>query len=132
MRIALQLLFTSVVLLAFSGCQSTPMVSLATDPPGAQILLDSQDTGFSTPCVLRLSNSEHRVDLLLPGYSPATRYLNRAVPAQIILWNEMLGNFHTWRFPLWLNYRDFFIPVEAPSGPFPRRLFVRLRRPVQS
>ncbi|MFT5051262.1 MAG: hypothetical protein ACI8QZ_002673 [Chlamydiales bacterium] len=132
MRIASLLLLTGATLLASSGCQSTPMVSLATDPPGAQIVIDGEDSGYVTPCVMTLANEGHRVDLILPGYSPATRYMSRAKPAQIILWTELMGNLHTWRFPLWLNYRDFFVPIEAPSGPFPRRMFVRLRRPVQS
>ena len=120
-----------VLLLALASCHSTPKVSIASDPPGAQILVDNRDSGFVTPCVLTLSNRAHRVDLLLPGYSTATRYLTREVNSEIVLWNDMLAYFNTWHFPLFLNYRDFFIPIERHVGPYPARIFVRMRRPTQ-
>jgi PEGA domain len=124
--------FALAALIELAACHSTPLVHLASDPPGAQVLVDDEDSGFVTPCVMALPNTAQRIDFLLPGYATATRYLARDVRAEIVLWNDMLASYNTWHFPLWLNYRDFFIPIEKTSGPFPTRLFVRMRRPNPS
>ena len=129
MRVALTLL---LAILPLVGCHATPMVSLASDPPGAKVFIDNRDSGYVTPCVLTLANRDQRVDLQLPGYSTATRYLREDLSREIILWGDMLASFNTWRFPLFLNDRDFLIPVDRRVGPLPKRLFVRLRRPTQS
>lgn len=126
----LPLLALACALLPLGACHSTPKVTLSSDPPGAQVLIDNRDSGFVTPCVLTLTNRTHRVDMVLPGYSTATRYLSRDVQREIILWNDMLAYFNTWHFPLFLNYRDFFIPIEKKVGPVPSRIFVRMRRPT--
>ena len=121
-------LFLALTSLAGSGCYSTPMVSLSSDPPGAKVLIDERDTGFVTPCELTIANSDHRIDFVLPGYDPMTRWTTNGRLAQAVIWNDMFISFQTFRFPLWLNYRDFLIPVEQITGPLPNRIFVRMQR----
>lgn len=115
-----------------SGCstfRSEPYVKIASDPPGARILIDSRDSGFVTPAVMHLDvDDDHRVDLQLPGYAPATRFLGEWGISYVLLWEEMIANFETWRFPVWLGFRDFFTPYKKRTISAPNRIFVRLQR----
>jgi len=59
--------------LACGGCRLFGMgdaqVSFFSEPPGARVIVDKQDTGFVTPCRITLaSRDEHRVELELAGY----------------------------------------------------------------
>jgi len=103
-------------------------MTFASDPPGARVLVDGVDSGFSTPCVMHISQGDYRIDYVLPGYASATRLLVRGSREEIIFWREGLAYFNTFAFPLFLNYRDFFVPIDLNRGPQPQRLFVRLRR----
>jgi PEGA domain len=114
------------------GCavfdQST-QISLASDPPGARILVNASDSGFVTPCVLALDASENaRIDLEYPGYVTATRVLTPDHQVYAVLWRDMYTRSEVWHFPLWLNARDFFVPVSYDSTLSPARLYVRLER----
>ena len=105
-------------------------VSFATDPPGARVILDGKDSGFVTPCLLFVSRDERKVDVQLvrPGYETAHRRLYEQDTVTTVLWKEMQVHYNTWRFPLWLNFEDFFIPLKVDDEPYPARIFVRLRR----
>jgi hypothetical protein len=120
------------VLLALSallaGCSNSG-VFLSSAPPGARVLVDGTDTGFVTPCALDLEY-DHKVDVefVLPGYETAGRRLVDEGSAYWILWREMRISMNTWRFPLWLSFEDFFVPLKRKKGKSPSRIFVRLRR----
>jgi hypothetical protein len=104
-------------------------VSFSTDPPGAQVLLDGKDTGFVTPCQLRVPDRNSLdVELIREGYEPARRRLVDTTRAHLLFWKEMSVHYNTWHFPLWLNFEDFFIPLKVDDEPLPARIFVRLRR----
>ena len=104
-------------------------VSFATDPPGAQVFLDGVDTGFVTPCLLKVPNrSRLDVELLREGYAPARRRLVDSTRRHVLYWKEMEVGYNTWRLPLWLNFEDFFIPLKVDDEPLPARIFVRMRR----
>lgn len=93
------------------------------------MLVDGKDSGFVTPCGLNL-DFEDKVDveLVLQGYETASRRLVDDTSAYWILWREMRVSMNTWRFPLWLGFQDFFVPLKVEGGKSPNRIFVRLRR----
>jgi len=114
------------------GCsifdRSTKVV-LASDPPGARVLIDDKDSGFVTPCVLELDPADDaRVVLELPGFEPARRLLVSERDAQAVLWRDMYLSSRTWTFPIWLDTRHFFQPIAVDRRLVPGRVFVRLER----
>jgi hypothetical protein len=128
----LRLLRPLVCAFLAGGCSlldhSTKVV-LASDPPGARVLIDEHDSGFVTPCVLQLDPSERtRMELVLPGYETARRLLVPERDVQVVLWRDMYLRSSIWHFPNWLNMRDFFEPVKLDRRLSPARIFVRLER----
>lgn len=132
------LLLAPLALGLFAGCQG-PWVNfdpvrgkplaLATDPPGARVLISGRDSGWVTPCVLDLDEARsYLIEFDYPGYEPARRVLYDSTDTWVILWQEMYTNEGVWRFPLWLGFEDFFLGVKVVRGQAPSRIFVRLRR----
>ena len=118
--------------LLLAGCSlldHSAKVALASDPPGARVLIDEHDSGFVTPCVLELDPSDDtRMSMVLPGYETARRLLVPTRDVQLILWRDMYLRSAVWRWPLWLNMRDMFEPVRVDKRFSPARIFVRLER----
>lgn len=114
------------------GCtvfQHTSRVSIASEPPGALVLVDGRDSGFVTPCLLELEREDDvRLELQYPGYVTATRILTKDNQVYAILWSEMFIRPPVWNFPLWLNTRDLFVPVKWDKTFSPGRLYVKLER----
>ncbi|MFM7283324.1 MAG: PEGA domain-containing protein [Planctomycetia bacterium] len=108
---------------------SSAKVVLSSDPPGARVAIDDEDTGFVTPCILELDPEESAVlSFELPGHEPALRLLVPETSKRAVLWRQMYINSSTWHFPLWLNFRDFVVPVRVDKRLSPARIFVRLER----
>jgi hypothetical protein len=119
-------------LLLCGGCylfDKSTKVTLASDPPGARVLIDKHDSGFVTPCVLELDpNDATRMELVLPGYETARRMLLPDIDAQVVLWRDMYLRGGIPRAPFWLNTRDVFEPFKIDKRLSPSRVFVRLER----
>jgi len=120
-------------LLLGTGCHAIGLtrtaVSFATDPPGARVLVDRQDSGFVTPCRLTLpSGSHHRIEIAMAGYAPVTLRVDHGPRTDVVLWRDMSVGPQTWRFPLWLNFEDFFEPFHIRQAYSPGHVFVRLER----
>lgn len=108
-------------------------VSLASDPPGAKVLVNRSESGFVTPCVIALDPGDAaRIDLEYPGYVTATRVLTPDHRAFAVLGRDMYVRSEVWRFPLWLNTRDLFVPVKYDRTLSPGRLYVKLERAADS
>lgn len=104
-------------------------VVISSDPPGASVSVDRRDTGFVTPCVLAIdADEDKRIDVALPGFQPETRYLTPDKEVYAILWREMSVGYNAYDFPLFLNFRDFFVPVKYRETAAPGRIHVRLDR----
>jgi len=104
-------------------------IAVSSDPPGAAVRIDGKDSGFVTPCVLDIdADDDQRVDIVLRGYETETRYLTPDHEVYAILWREMSVGQNTWDFPLFLNFRDFFVPVKVTETVSPGRIHVRLDR----
>ena len=106
-----------------------PGVIVATDPPGARILIDGRDSGWVTPMGLHLDDDERmRIDIDLPGYQPASVIVEPGGQRfYLILWREAYKYHNTWRFPLWLNFDDAIAPIKLSRSLQPSRIFVPLR-----
>jgi PEGA domain-containing protein len=123
----------AALLVLGSGCTSFGLsrtaVSFATEPPGARVVVDKHDSGFVTPCRMTLpSGSHHKVEIVMPGYAPVTLRIDHGLKADVILWRDMSNGPWTWRFPLWLNFEDFFEPFKIRRAYSPGHVFVRLER----
>ncbi|MDP6519392.1 MAG: PEGA domain-containing protein [Planctomycetota bacterium] len=133
-RATLKSIALGLSLLALGACQATNrtgQLSVSSDPPGAKITIDGRDIGFVTPCLLDGDALEPgELSLSLPGYATASRNLTRIGQTRVIFWSDMLASPNTWHFPLFLNYEDFFRPVQHTEVTWPARIFVRLERAV--
>jgi hypothetical protein len=127
-------LLGATTVLACVSIERQPGVLIASDPPGARLLVDGRDSGFVTPCNVALARERQRVDLELEGFEPVSLVVDERGGYYLIHWREALVSNQTWRFPLWLNYRDGFFPVKLVRGYAPARIFVPLdlaREPVE-
>lgn len=112
------------------GCHSSrrPLV-VDSDPPGALVVLDGQDSGFATPCVIDLEDRRvETVELVLAGYRTERRVLEGGEWSQAMLWRDMSVGIHAWRFPLFLSTADVLMPVKQSDGETPHRIHARLVR----
>jgi hypothetical protein len=122
-----------LVLLAglVSACLSSVSpegVLVASDPPGARVYIDGRDSGWVTPAYLDLEQERQRIDVVLRGFDPATVVVAPGGERYyVVLWQEALAGFNTWRFPLWLNYEDGLGPVKLSKRLEPSRIFIPLR-----
>lgn len=114
------------------GCvlfQHPKGIVVSSDPPGASVLIAQKDTGFVTPCVLDVDpDDDERLDIVLPGYMAETRFISPDWEVYAILYREMSVGFEAWDFPLFLNFRDFFVPVKVRHRISPGRIHVKLER----
>jgi len=117
----------SALLVLASACAGPHPSIFATDPPGARVIIDGEDSGFVTPCAIDLPSDPHVIDFTLPGYASARRTTYPETQRYAILYREWISNTDTWRFPLWLNVEDLFVPIKTISTQSPQRIFVRLR-----
>lgn len=105
-------------------------VMIASTPSGAQVLVDGEDSGFVTPCSLRVGGGEREVEIRLSGYRPAQRVLVKGGRWFYIPWKDGDIGADTWRFPLWLDVPGLLFPVQYERGPTPARLHVTLKPSV--
>ena len=116
--------------LAGTGCRIThrvPGVVIATDPPGARVVVDGRDSGFVTPCNLGLEQEDAAIDLILPGYQVARVEVRPDERSYSMRWIDMYSDYHTWCFPLWLNAKDFAFPFKHEEWLSPARIHVPMR-----
>ncbi len=126
----LRLLIAPLATLLLTSCIAFDRESgvlLATDPPGARVVVDGSDSGMVTPCRIELPRDPQRVDLELPGYQTATRYFTPDAHYHEVLWDEMAVSTDTWRNPLWLEWSRFVFPLWRTKRMSPSRVFVRMR-----
>jgi hypothetical protein len=102
-------------------------VYLSTDPPGAAILVDGADSGYTTPAWLPLSGGERRVVLRRAGYLDENLVLRRGEDVELVglrVWISSSSTFSP--FPVTVSLRDAIAPIKIDAHPFPRRLHLQL------
>jgi len=80
--------------LAVSLNQLAAMASIASDPPGAAIIIDGRDTGKVTPAKLVVGQGSHSLVLRMPGYleTATSMALNPGETFQFMPTLKPLGN----------------------------------------
>ncbi len=132
MGIRVSAVAASLVLTFAPGCvlfSSPSGIVVSSDPPGATVSIDRRDSGFVTPCTLEVdAEDDKRIDIALRGYETETRFITPDHEVYAILYREMSVGYKTFDFPLFLNFRDFFVPVKFRATASPGRIHVRLDR----
>lgn len=105
-----------------------PGIQISSQPPGAEVWIDGDFSGFCTPCVLAVERGDtHRLELRLAGYETIERRLEPHRELRAIPWREGDTNATHWRFPIFLTLGGFLWPIRLDSDPWPSRLHARLR-----
>ena len=114
---------------AGQGCLNTtpPGVLFASQPAGAKIVLDENDSGFVTPTLLSLERDKaYEVRLELQGYEPRTLRVEPGHRVLIIPWSDAVIADGV-QFPLFATTEDLFFPRRVDDSHVPGRVFVRMR-----
>lgn len=112
------------------GCMVVrpPGVLFATEPPGANVVINGRDSGFATPIELDLDRGKmHTVEFKLDGYDTAVRHLDPSLRVHVVPWYDGDLGPKIWRFPLYLTFFGLIAPVRINNGLVPGRIYVPLR-----
>jgi hypothetical protein len=128
---ALRLLLVAVGLALANACLTVtaPATSFSSDPPGARLLVDGQDSGWVTPCLVALDvERTYEISLELEGFVPYRIALRPSYRRQVVDWQlGASGAQSTIHFPLFLPQPDLFRPFRLDHSLQPGRVFARLR-----
>lgn len=103
-------------------------VNFATTPPGAAVVIDGVDSGFATPCMIKLDEGDsYRVEFELPGYQTAGLYLAPDRRWFLVPYIDTNRPPRVWNFPLWLPFGEFWLPLRTSTALAPSRIHLRLR-----
>lgn len=117
--------------LLIAGCallRGQPGIVVASEPPGATIVVDGTETGFVTPAAISLPRADwHRVDVTLEGYLTETRIVGPGIRAEAIPWTAGYVLPMSWWFPLWLDVPELLVPLRIDDNLQPSRIHVQLK-----
>ena len=68
------------------------------------------------------------MEFVLPGYEVEARDMRNGKRREYIFYQDWTLHYKTWRFPLWLNFQDFFVERKTLKGERPNRFFVEMKR----
>ena len=114
--------------LAGAGCINVtpPGVLFATQPPGARVMLDEVDSGFVTPCLIDLDDTQaHEIRLELQGYEPRSFRVLPGHRVMFVPWYHAVSP-ESLHFPLFATQKDLFFPFRVDRNLVPGRVHVRL------
>jgi len=105
-----------------------PGTTFSSTPPGASVLLEGEDSGFVTPCMIHVDPDEsHVVELRLPGFEPRAFRLAENRTYYVIPWSKGVASQMVWHFPLFVPVMDLLFPVRYDHQLHPGRIHVRLK-----
>ncbi|HKD99804.1 MAG TPA: PEGA domain-containing protein, partial [Planctomycetota bacterium] len=102
-----------------------PKLFVYSDPPGARVFIDGQDSGFTTPVVLEPASSL-RVSVEKPGYKRAVRPVDTERYFRIPKWNDGGTADFSLTLPIFFTFHDFIFPFQFSRRKHPRRLYFQL------
>ncbi len=92
------------------------------------MIIDGMESGFATPCMIDLDESEsYRIEFELVGYQTAGLYVTPHRTWSLIPYDDARTPGFGWRFPLWLPFGEFWMPVRTNTALSPSRIHLRLR-----
>lgn len=105
-----------------------PGVNFATTPAGASVVIDGVDSGYATPCMIKLDEGDsYRVEFELDGYQTAGLYLAPDRRWFLIPYEDTTRAPRIFRFPLWMPFGEFWMPIRTNTALSPSRVHLRLR-----
>jgi len=111
--------------------QSGENVLVSSQPLGARILIDGQDTGETTPARLTIGGNfgaNHLLELEKPGYRTAQRRLYQHTEGYTSRWNDGVYDLAMPPLPLFWTPGDFVFPFGVRGALLPAELYVQLEK----
>jgi hypothetical protein len=106
-------------------------VLVTSTPAGAEILVDGEPTGRTTPSLVELggmTGGDHSITVVKPGFDPETRKVYHYTTTATSRWIDGATAPEVWNFPLWWTLGDFVLPFAVRWRYVPHELHVRLYR----
>jgi len=125
-------LVLSLLALAAGACtwaEGDPYVLVSSQPAGAAILVDGDDSGLTTPARLELGGvlgSSHEITLRKVGYHPETRAVYHYTTSSFARWIDGASAPGVWSSPLFWTPGDFLFPFAVTWQYVPAELYVKL------
>ena len=94
----------------FSGDHT---VMVTSTPPGAEVLIDGQPSGKTTPAKVELggmTGGDHEITIRKQGYEPESRTVFHYTYGYTSRWVDGAGEPEVWKFPIWWTLGDWFLP----------------------
>lgn len=121
----------AVTLPACTAWHSREHVLISSDPPGARIVVDGQDTGHTTPSRLAIGGNfgtDHEVVLEKDGYRPARRTLYQHTEGYTSKWLDGAYELVMPPLPFFWTTGDMLLPFGVRGALLPAELYVQLER----
>ena len=122
------------LLLALGACtwwSSNEKVLITSDPLGARVYVDGEDTGQTTPTVLAIGGnfgSDHQIELRKPGYRPGGRRLYQHTEGYTSKWIDGAYDAVMLPLPFFWTAGDFVFPFAVRGALVPGDVHVKLYR----
>lgn len=132
-------LFPILLCLLAPACtyfESSEQVFVTSTPAGAEIHLDGEDTGLTTPATLQFDewiHSDHELTVRKAGHDPEVRQIQAHNTGYTSRWIDGLpGDVVSYPWPLFWTLGDVFTPFARRREYTPRTLHVRLYKAGES
>ena len=122
------------LVLANAGCtffSGDDRVLVTSTPAGAEILVNGEFTGQTTPSMVDLGGilgSDHTITVRKRGFVEEQRRVFHYTTAYTSKWNEGALEPGLWELPLWWTIGDFVLPFGVRWRYVPHELHVQLYR----
>ena len=106
-------------------------VLISSEPLGAHVAVDGEDSGKTTPCRLLLGGTlghDHVVELTKKGYRPTRRRIYQYPEGYTSKWIDGVYDPVLPPLPLFWTVGDFVFPFAVRSALMPAEIHVRLDR----
>jgi hypothetical protein len=119
-------------LLLFCSCtwfEGDSTVLVTSTPGGAEILVDGQLTGNTTPHLIQLggmTGDDHEITVRKRGYEPESRTVYHYSTGYTSRWIDGATEPQIWAFPIFWTMGDFLAPFGIRWHYVPHELHVRL------
>jgi hypothetical protein len=127
-RWPLQLLLCAALSMS-GGCvsvQSQPRLFVFSDPEGATVYINGEDTGFTTPA--QIDPAVGQVSVSKEGYVSQVRKVTSVTYFRYPRWNDGGTPDYTVTLSILRVWRDFLFPFQFYTWESPRRLYFKLER----
>ena len=124
--------FSISLALCCSGCvyfKPQDPVLLTSDPPGAHIILDGEDTGRTTPASFDIAGDfegDHLLELTKTGYRSELRVLTQCTRTYSPRWIDGSAGPDLPPLPIFWTFGDIFLPFGVRGAIVPGEVYVKL------